>query len=261
MIWSPGYVNSEMQAYVDRTDNIRQEGGSLVIQGKNDWYNGYEYTSGRIETYASWTYGRIEARIQLPTFQGSWPAFWMLGSNIGSYGWPGCGELDIMEHVNTNSTIVGSIHWDNGGYSLYNGTTTTNVGGWHVYAVEWDSSSIRWYVDSNNYLTANIAGNINSTEEFHRPFYIILNLAIGGNWPGFSIDWPCWPLNTKKKTPRKTSIFRSVPIDSKKQWGFSRLPFIHKLFPFIKYPCCSKVTACPAPEYPTAQWPAPRGYC
>ncbi|MBN1409961.1 MAG: carbohydrate-binding protein [Spirochaetales bacterium] len=189
MIWPPGYVNNELQAYVDRTDNIRQEGGYLIIQGKNDGYNGYQYTSGRIETNQSWTYGRIEARIQLPAFQGSWPAFWMLGANIGSVGWPACGELDIMEHVNTNSTIVGSIHWNTGStYSLYNGSTTTSVTSWHTYAVEWDNLGIRWFVDSTNYLTANITNNINDTEEFHRPFYIILNLAIGGDWPGNSID-------------------------------------------------------------------------
>ncbi len=112
--------------------------------------------------------------------------FWMLGVNIGSVGWPACGEIDIMEHVNNDNGVHGTIHWNGpGGYASYGGYRA-NVGpsGWHTYQINWNNLSIRWYVDGNLYHTANITNNINSTEEFHRDFFLILNLAVGGNWPG-----------------------------------------------------------------------------
>jgi beta-glucanase (GH16 family) len=113
----------------------------------------------------------------------------MLGSNINTVGWPTCGEIDIMEHVNTSNTILGTMHWNGGsGHVQYGSSINTTPGDFHVYAVEWDNSSIRWYVDNNLYVTGNIAGNINNTGAFHLPFYIILNLAIGGDLPGNTID-------------------------------------------------------------------------
>jgi beta-glucanase (GH16 family) len=143
----------------------------------------------------SWTYGKIEARIAIPAFSGAWPAFWMLGDNISTVNWPACGEIDIMEHVNNDANAVGTIHWQgpDGGHASYGSSTPVNVTGYHTYTIEWSPSSIKWFVDGAQYNEANIANNINSTEEFHRNFFILLNFAIGGNWPGFNIDNNAFP--------------------------------------------------------------------
>ncbi|HVI48832.1 MAG TPA: family 16 glycosylhydrolase [Chitinophaga sp.] len=184
----PNTSNNERQYY--QAANASVSNGNLVITARKESVNGWPYTSARLNTAGRFTttYGRIEARIKLASGQGLWPAFWMLGNNIGSIGWPKCGEIYIMEQVNTSNTIYGTIHWDANGYAHYGGTTTTSFTDYHVYAVEWDASSIRWFVDGNQYHEANILNNINSTEEFHKPFFIILNLAVGGNFPGQTVD-------------------------------------------------------------------------
>ena len=140
-----------------------------------------------MKTAANWTYGRIEGRMQLPFGQGLWPAFWSLGANIGTIGWPACGEIDIMEMIGGSgreSTVHGTIHWDFNGHASFGRTFTgPNFSqGFHVFAIEWDTREIRWYVDGTLYNTANIT--INGTEEFHRPFFLLLNVAVGGNFPG-----------------------------------------------------------------------------
>lgn len=184
-------VNNEREYY--QSANATVSNGNLVITARKQSVGGQPYTSARLNTAGHFTtlYGRIEARIKLPSGQGLWPAFWMLGSNINqpNVGWPKCGEIDIMEHVNTNNTIYGTIHWDANGHVQYGGNTTTTITDYHVYAVEWDVNGIRWYVDDNLYATANIQNNINSTEEFHNsPFFIILNMAVGGDFPGQTVD-------------------------------------------------------------------------
>jgi beta-glucanase (GH16 family) len=183
----PG-VNNEKQYY--QASNASVSNGNLVITARNQSVNGWPYTSARMNTAGRFTtqYGRIEARIKLPSGQGLWPAFWMLGSNIGSVGWPKCGEIDIMEHVNTSGTIYGTIHWDVNGHAQYGKTINTNPTDYHLYAVEWDAGEIRWFLDNNLYCKANILNNINSTEEFHKPFFIILNLAVAGDFPGQIVD-------------------------------------------------------------------------
>ncbi|HTI11004.1 MAG TPA: family 16 glycosylhydrolase [Puia sp.] len=185
---NPG-VNNEKEYY--QSANATVTGGNLVITARQQTVGGQPYTSAKLETAGKFsiTYGRIEARIKLPMVQGTWPAFWMLGNNINTVGWPTCGEIDIMEHVNTTNTILGTMHWNGGsGHVQYGSSTTTTPGDFHIYAVEWDNSSIRWYVDNTLYVTGNIANNINNTGAFHLPFYIILNLAIGGDLPGNTID-------------------------------------------------------------------------
>lgn len=184
-IGAGGWGNSELEYY--RSENATVSGGYLNITAKRESYGGAAYTSARLKTQGkkSWTYGFMESRIKMPKGQGLWPAFWMIGNDIGSVGWPKCGELDIMEHVNSDATITGTMHWDIGGsHVLYNAQKTVDVSGWHLYQMNWNSTSIKWYVDGSLYLTGNIANNINSTEEFHLPFFFILNVAVGGNWPG-----------------------------------------------------------------------------
>jgi beta-glucanase (GH16 family) len=183
-------VNHELEYY--QGANATVTGGNLVITAKQQSMGGQPYTSAKLNTYGKFsvTYGRIEARIKLPMVQGTWPAFWMLGNNINTgAGWPKCGEIDIMEHVNTSNSILGTMHWDGGnGHVQYGSSTTSTPGDYHVYAVEWDNSGIRWYVDNTLYVTGNIANNINNTGAFHLPFYIILNLAVGGDLPGSTVN-------------------------------------------------------------------------
>ncbi|WP_121353906.1 glycoside hydrolase family 16 protein [Flavisolibacter nicotianae] len=183
-----GWGNNEKEYY--QAANATVSNGNLVITAKKQRVKANNYTSARLKTQGKreFTYGRIEARIKLPLGQGLWPAFWMLGANINTVSWPGCGETDIMEHINTENTIYGTIHWDNNGHASYGGNTTTTPADYHVYAVEWDATSMRWYVDNVQYLTADITNGINGTEEFQKPFFILLNMAVGGNWPGQTID-------------------------------------------------------------------------
>jgi beta-glucanase (GH16 family) len=188
-VGNPG-VNNELESY--QAANATVSNGNLVITAQQQSVGGQPYTSAKLETYGKFsiTYGRIEARIKLPMVNGTWPAFWMLGTSINQgTPWPNCGEIDIMEHVNTTNTILGTMHWNGGsGHVQYGSSTTTTPGDFHVYAVEWDANEIRWYVDNSLYVTGNIANNINNTGAFHDPFYVILNLAIGGNLPGNNID-------------------------------------------------------------------------
>ena len=188
-------VNNEKEYY--QAANATVTGGNLVITARQQSMGGQPYTSSKLNSYGKFsiTYGRIEARIKLPMVQGTWPAFWMLGNSINQgTPWPDCGEIDIMEHVNTTNTILGTMHWNGGsGHVQYGSSTTTTPGDYHVYAVEWDAQGIRWYVDNTLYVNGNISNNINNTGAFHNPFYIILNLAIGGDLPGNTIDNASFP--------------------------------------------------------------------
>ncbi|WP_238898972.1 family 16 glycosylhydrolase [Clostridium sp. YIM B02500] len=185
-----GWGNNELEYYTNRSENARIENGNLVIEARKENYSGMNYTSARLKSQGlkNWTYGKVEARMKLPAGQGVWPAFWMLGENISQVSWPKCGEIDIMEHINNESAIHGTIHWDstdNNTHAQYGAASPNiDVTQYHVYSIEWDASSIKWFVDGTQYLEANIANNINGTEEFHKPFFILFNLAIGGNWPG-----------------------------------------------------------------------------
>jgi len=191
---SGGWGNGELEYY--RRENATVQDGKLVLTAKRESFNGYNYTSVRMKTQGkkSWTYGKIEALISIPAFQGSWPAFWMLGEN-GT--WPACGEIDIMEHVNTGSDFHGTIHWadPSGAHASYGNFTNSSTSGFHKYSIIWTDASIKWFIDDVQYNEANIANNINSTEEFHKNFFILLNFAVGGNWPGFNIDNNAFPAN------------------------------------------------------------------
>ncbi|MEJ5238043.1 MAG: family 16 glycosylhydrolase [Limisphaera sp.] len=195
-----GWGNNELQTYTDRTNNCRIENGCLVIEAHRETFTGSDgitraYTSARIKTQGrlEWRFGRIEARIRVPRGQGLWPAFWMLGTNFPSVGWPNCGEIDIMENIGREpSTVHGTIHGP--GYSGGNavGGRYTLPGGaeladdFHVFAVEWETNRIRWFIDDTVYFTATPASLPTGRPwVFHQwPFFLILNVAVGGNWPG-----------------------------------------------------------------------------
>jgi beta-glucanase (GH16 family) len=182
-----GFIrNHELQYYTDRRiENSVVGNGQLMIIGRKEQFDTAGYTSASLTTDGkhSWTYGKIEARMKLPVGQGMWPAFWMLGQNIHQVGWPRCGEIDIMEHINNEDVMHGTLHWHNEKHVSSGNTIPCNVAQFHVYAVEWDRDSIRWFMDGMQYHKVVIRDSINSTEEFHRPQYLILNLAIGGDWP------------------------------------------------------------------------------
>ena len=194
-----GWGNNELETYTSGAANAAQEGGSLVITARRETLTGTDgitrdYTSARILTSGRFTitYGRVEARLKLPAGQGLWPAFWMLGNDIGSAGWPSCGEIDIMENVGHEpGTVHGSLHGPGysgatpmtGTYALPGGARVAD--GFHVYAIEWEPDAIRWYVDGALYQTRTPASlPAGRRWVFDHPFFIILNVAVGGNWPG-----------------------------------------------------------------------------
>ena len=191
-----GWGNAELEYYTAPPANARIENGNLVIEARHD----STYTSARLKTQgkAGWTYGRVEARIQIPRGQGIWPAFWMLGENITTVGWPGCGEMDIMENIGREPARVhGTVHGP--GYSGANGVGTAYnlqsgafADDFHVYAIEWEAQSIKWYVDSVRYLTVTPV-SVPGSWVFNHRFFIILNVAVGGYWPGnpdFTTSFP-----------------------------------------------------------------------
>jgi beta-glucanase (GH16 family) len=194
-----GWGNHELQYYTDRRDNAFQSKDSLVIQVLKEHYTGAdnvsrEYTSARLITKNTFTatYGRFEARIKLPRGQGIWPAFWLLGHDIDKVGWPRCGEIDIMELIGKEpSTIYGTIHGPgySGGHGLSSSYSLKNnepfADDFHVYAVEWELNVIRFYCDGVLYMTRTPADlPAGTTWVYNRPFFILINVAVGGNWPG-----------------------------------------------------------------------------
>jgi beta-glucanase (GH16 family) len=195
-----GWGNNELQSYTNNSRNISKDGlGHLVITAIKDGSG--NYTSARIKTEGlfSQQYGRIEARIKTPTGSGIWPAFWMLGSNIKDVGWPQCGEIDIMEQKGKFSNITyGSLHGPgySGGeaistaYGLQNDRFDMNF---NIYAVEWDANQIDFYV--NNYLYKRVKpSDIPGEWVFNQPFFIIMNVAVGGNFvgpPNINTPFPC----------------------------------------------------------------------
>ena len=195
-----GWGNNEWQFYTDRPENVRLESGLLVIEANDEFFVRRNYTSGRIKTQGLFffTYGRIEARMKLPFGQGIWPAFWMLGEAINDVGWPRCGEIDIMEHIGRQPTrIYGTVHGP--GYSGGGGIGhfTTFPSGtlseeFHVYAVEWEPGEIRWYVDDNQFFKLT-EDQVPGEWVFDQPFFLLINLAVGGNWPGYPNDTTVFP--------------------------------------------------------------------
>jgi beta-glucanase (GH16 family) len=196
-----GWGNSELEYYQPGALNASQSGGILTIQARNESVGGNAYTSARLKTQGIRNfgpYGKIEGRISGPDGQGLWPAFWMLGSNIATVPWPGCGEIDIMEHINAVPTIFGTMHWANPGYAFYTAAHTAmpDFQSYHTYALEWTPAYLRWVVDGVNQGEGNITGGINGTDVFNtNSFFIVLNLAVGGSWPGNPDSTTVFPAN------------------------------------------------------------------
>ena len=197
-----GWGNNELEYYTNSTPNASMDGnGNLVITAiketlprkKRCWYGRCQYSSARIKTAGTFkqAYGRFEARIKIPYGQGIWPAFWMLGKNINKVGWPRCGEIDIMENIGREpSTAHGTMHGPgysgaNGFGAAYNLTAGAFSDDFHVFAIEWEPTAIRWYVDANLYQTRTPADlPTGAAWVFDHPFFMLLNVAVGGSWPG-----------------------------------------------------------------------------
>lgn len=187
----PGWGNNELQYYTNRTVNATVQNGILIISALKESYEGASYTSAKITTKGKFdqAYGRFETRMRLPYGQGMWPAFWLLGSNIDDIKWPNCGEIDIMEYRGQEPTItVGSVHGPgySGGQAItkaYDLVTDRFDTGFHVFGIEWGPEYINFYVDDvlyNQITPADVTGEW----VFDQPFYIIINLAVGGDFVG-----------------------------------------------------------------------------
>ena len=184
-----GWGNNELQYY--REQNAWIEDGVLVIEARRENVASSNYTSARMKTQGkqSFKYGRIDIRALLPEGQGIWPALWMLGNNITSVGWPACGEIDIMEMIGGNgreNQVHGTLHWDYNGHvsagRAYTRPTGTFADEYHVFSITWDQTFIRWYVNNNQFHEINITPG--HMTEFHEEFFLLFNVAVGGNWPG-----------------------------------------------------------------------------
>lgn len=200
-----GWGNEELQSYTALTDNVAMDGNSALVikalkapnpiaSNLNCWYGPCRYTSARLHTRGlfEFTYGRVEARLKLPYGQGLWPAFWMLAADIEQNPWPHCGEIDVMEHIGQEpKTIHGTVHGPGyfGGQAIGGSyvldTDRAFKDDFHEFAVEWMPDEICWFVDDDPFFS--VTPNQLPPEDgwvFNRPFYLLLNVAVGGIWPG-----------------------------------------------------------------------------
>ena len=187
-----GWGNNELEYY--RSENTNVANGLLTITAKQENFGGRSYTSSRLKTEGKkfFTYGRIDIRAKLPKGQGIWPALWMLGENISEVSWPASGEIDIMEMVggtiNREKTTHGTIHYANAaGQREYTGGSKTVTNGlladaFHVYSIDWNTTSINWYLDGVQFHSEQITSS--DRTEFHKDFFFLMNIAVGGDWPG-----------------------------------------------------------------------------
>lgn len=187
-----GFGNQELQYYTDRPENLRVEDGKLIITALDDGMEGSNYTSAKLVTQGKglWKYGRVEVRAKIPAGKGNWPAIWMLPDNNKYGGWPKSGEIDIMEHVGYDQGVLwGTVHTES-----FNHMKGTQKGmsievpdiseEFHTYAIEWFEDRIDFYIDNHRYHSFADTGKGSDDWPFNHPFYLILNLAIGGTWGG-----------------------------------------------------------------------------
>ncbi len=185
-IGAGGWGNNELEYYTNRTENIVVSGGTLKINTIKESYGGSNYTSARIlsKNKFSFKYGKVEFRAKFPTGAGTWPAVWMLGSNIDVVGWPACGEIDILEEVGNQLNVNHSSFHSPGRFGNTPDTATVMVANgntdFHIYSMDWRADFIKFYVDNVLYYTF-----VNSSSlPFNQNFFLIINSAIGGNFGG-----------------------------------------------------------------------------
>ena len=187
-----GWGNNELEYYTDRPDNLFFQDGKMIIEAKKENYAGKNYTSSKILTRGKkvFKFGRIDIRAQLPKGKGIWPAFWLLPQNNVFGGWPKSGEIDLMEMIGHQpATTYGTLHFGpgpgstqlGGNYSLPSGIFNEQF---HVFSVEWKQDEIKWLIDGNVYSTHTIAEFGSNNYPFNEDFFLIVNMAVGGNWPG-----------------------------------------------------------------------------
>lgn len=252
-----GWGNNEWQYYTNSLDNSALDGaGNLVITAKPNTDPALEcdyvppsntdqtcaYTSARLLTQdkIDFAYGRVEARLHIPQGQGVWPAFWMLGSDIDNVGWPNSGEIDIMENIGKPSewrNLYGTIHGPgySGGSGIGSGAYDTGVNlheGFHTYAIEWEPTEIRWYFDGVEYFHAEPSDLPAGTQwAFDKPFFLILNVAVGGNWPGYPDGTTTFPQQMLVdyvrvyQGPDNAQRFESSFVDDSSDWKLVTLPY------------------------------------
>ncbi len=200
-----GWGNNELQYYTNRSENAYIENGSLVIMAIEEDYQGSPYSSARMNTRfkGDWLYGRFEIRAKLPQGQGLWPAIWMLPTDWEYGGWAASGEIDIMELIGSNPyTVLGTLHYGGvfpnnthtgSAYTLNQGASFADE--YHTFAIEWDETSIKWFVDDNHYQTQ--TSWFSTAQEypapFNRRFHLLLNIAVGGNLPGYPDQTTLFP--------------------------------------------------------------------
>lgn len=198
-----GWGNNELQYYnANKLENARVENGVLVIEAHKKDTAGNKYTSARLVTKgkASWQYGYIEVRAKLPKGRGTWPAIWMLPDVVSYGGWPKSGEIDIMEHVGYDPGVIhATVHTE-----LFNHSIGTQKGkqvkmpdfgdAFHTYGVNWTPEKIEFFIDDQIYNTFENTGSGKAEWPFDKPFHILLNIAVGGNWGGKEgVDENIWP--------------------------------------------------------------------
>lgn len=192
-----GWGNNEQEYYTDsRLENARVEDGTLIIEARQEEYQGRAYTSARLLTKdkVSFHYGLIEIHAKLPSTQGIWPAHWMMGTNVDEVGWAACGEVDIMEFLGHDpTTVYQTVHW--GAWPSNQNTGSSFEGpdfsqDFHTFAIHWKPEEIDWYVDDEMVFRAATTG---MGDIFTLPFFLILNTAVGGNWPGYPDETTVFP--------------------------------------------------------------------
>jgi len=186
-----GWGNGEMQNYTARPENAHVADGQLVIEARLEKFEGSYYTSARLKSQGlqAFQYGRMEARLKVPSGAGLWPAFWMLGASFNGSNWPDCGEIDIMEYVGREpDLIMGTLHGPGYsgalGFTRWNRQTYDIADDFHTYAVEWDTDQIQWFFDGQPYHSVSRADVGERPWVLDQPFFFILNLAVGGTLGG-----------------------------------------------------------------------------
>ncbi|MEO6548666.1 MAG: family 16 glycosylhydrolase, partial [Ferruginibacter sp.] len=188
-----GWGNHELENYTGRSQNAFQSNGKLIIEARSEAFGGNLYTSARMTTQNKklFKFGRIDIRAKLPVTKGMWPALWMLGANIGTVPWPACGETDIMEVVGSDpSKLVGTGHFANstGGHDSRGSSVSLNGENFsqkfHVFSIIWQQDSIKWLLDDQVFYTLTKASTATNNYPFNNEFFFIVNVAVGGDWPG-----------------------------------------------------------------------------